>query len=69
MHKRLLVHHEAYTLARWIIRYRQGTLGPNLRRSDNCQDWGLRHNGPLCNQASAPAQTRLVIQSSRLYVR
>ena len=50
MHRRLLVHHEAYTLARWISRSRQGTLGPNPRMSDNCHDWGLRHSGPSCKQ-------------------
>ena len=28
-HRRLLVHNEAYTLARWMSRSRQGTLGAN----------------------------------------
>ena len=68
MHRMLLVHHQADTLARWVSRSRQGTLGPNLRRSDNHHDWGLRHTGPLCSQASAPAQTWLVIRFGRLYV-
>ena len=68
MHRRLLVHHEAYALARWISRSRQGTLGTNLRRSDDWYDWKLRHSGPLCSRASAPAQTWLVVRSGRLQV-
>ena len=68
MHRRLLVDPEAYTLARWISVTRQGTLGPNLRRSDNCHDWDFRHTGQLCSQASAPAQTQLGIRSGRLHV-
>ena len=68
MHRRLLVHHEAYTLARWVSGTRQGTLGPNLRSSDNYHDWGFRHTGQLCSQASAPAQTQLGIRSGKLHV-